>query len=144
MRIISTSEEETMKIGEIIGRALKGNEILCLLGDLGAGKTTLVKGIAKGMGILEGYQVRSPTFTLVNQYPTRKGPLIHIDLYRTRDLDFSEFIGKGLLVIEWGEDLEICQCSIRFIFTEKGRELEFLGCEPIIKDLAYGIFCSNT
>lgn len=144
MRIISTSEEETIKIGEIIGKALRGNEIICLLGDLGSGKTTLVKGIAKGMGILEGYQVRSPTFTLVNQYPTKKGPLIHIDLYRTRDIDLSEFIGKGPLLIEWGENLEICQCSIRFTFTDKGRELEFSGCDHILKGLAYDKFYLST
>ncbi|HAV40284.1 MAG TPA: tRNA (adenosine(37)-N6)-threonylcarbamoyltransferase complex ATPase subunit type 1 TsaE, partial [Aquificaceae bacterium] len=54
MRIISRSEEETLKLGEAIGRLIKGGEVICLVGDLGAGKTTLVKGIAKGMGILEG------------------------------------------------------------------------------------------
>jgi len=131
MRIISRSEEETLKLGEAIGRLIKGGEIICLVGDLGAGKTTLVKGIAKGMGILEGYQVRSPTFTLVNEYPTKRGPLIHVDLYRAKDIDLSEFLGKGLLVIEWAEGLEICHCTIKIDFCEEGRVLEFFGCDFI-------------
>ncbi|MFN4319083.1 MAG: tRNA (adenosine(37)-N6)-threonylcarbamoyltransferase complex ATPase subunit type 1 TsaE [Aquificaceae bacterium] len=134
MRIISRSEEESLKIGEAIGRSLKGGEVICLLGDLGAGKTTLVKGIAKGMGIFQDYQVRSPTFTLVNQYPTEKGTLIHVDLYRTReDIDLSEFVGKGVLVIEWAEGLELCQCTIRIEFFQEERILEFLGCEDLLK-----------
>lgn len=144
MRIISTCEEETIEIGRAIGRVVGVGKVLCLLGDLGSGKTTLVKGIAEGMGILEGYKVRSPTFTLVNQYPTRRGPLIHVDLYRTKDLDLSEFLGKGVLVIEWAENLDICKCSIRFNFIKEGRELEFFGCEDILKELPYGRFCLDT
>ncbi len=121
-----------MELGKAIGRVLEGREVICLLGDLGAGKTTLVKGIAEGMGILEGYQVRSPTFTLVNEYPTKRGPLIHVDLYRTRDIDLMEFLGKGVLVIEWGEGLDICQCVIRIEFCPEGRLLEFSGCDHIL------------
>lgn len=135
MELFLRSEEETIKLGERIGRTLQGKEVICLVGELGAGKTTLVKGIAKGMGILEDYQVRSPTFTLVNEYPTRKGSLIHIDLYRVRDIDLNEFLGKGVLVIEWGEGLELCQCTIRIDMVEEGRLFTFDGCGELIKAL---------
>ncbi|MCS7170962.1 MAG: tRNA (adenosine(37)-N6)-threonylcarbamoyltransferase complex ATPase subunit type 1 TsaE [Aquificaceae bacterium] len=137
MRVFSSSEEETIKLGEAIAKVLKGKEVLCLIGELGAGKTTLVKGIAKGMGILEGYQVRSPTFTLVNEYPTAKGLLIHADLYRTRDVDLSELVGKGVIVVEWGESLEICSCNVRIQILERGRIFDFSECEELFIDFPY-------
>jgi len=91
------------ELGAALSKELKGTEIICLKGELGAGKTTFVRGLAKGLGIKEGYQVRSPTFTLVNEYPTERGKLIHIDLYRVPDFDWSQFVGEGILVIEWCE-----------------------------------------
>ena len=100
------------ELGESVGRELKGKEIIYLSGDLGSGKTTFVRGIARGMGIEEGYQVRSPTFTVVNEYPTKKGRLIHVDLYRVRDFDFSEFIGEGVVVVEWKEMDDLCDLWI--------------------------------
>lgn len=139
MRIFSNSEEETIRLGELIGRALRGGEVICLYGPLGAGKTTLVKGIARGMGILEGYQVRSPTFTLVNEYPTQKGPLLHADLYRVGHLDLDEFVGRGVLVIEWADRLEICQCLIKIHMVDEGRVLEFEGCDELVKVLLHDI-----
>lgn len=141
MRVFSNCEEETIRIGEAIGKLLKGSEVICLVGQLGAGKTTLVKGIAKGMCILEGYQIRSPTFTLVNEYPTQKGPLLHADLYRVRDLDLEEFVGRGVLVVEWGEGLEICNCTIKIEIIEGGRIFDFSGCEELFKALSYGRAC---
>ncbi len=137
MRIFSSSEKETLKLGELIGKSLKGFEVICLIGPLGAGKTTLVRGIAKGMGLLEGYQVRSPTFTLINEYPTRKGLLIHADLYRVRELELEEFVSRGVLVVEWGEGLNICTCTVRIDIIEEGRVFEFLGCEELLKALLY-------
>ncbi len=131
MEFMSLSEEDTLRLGERLGRNLKGDEVICLLGDLGAGKTTLVKGIAKGMGILDGYQVRSPTFTLINEYPTRRGRLIHADLYRVKDLDLSELIGEGVLVVEWGDGLEICDCTVRIeVVDVNRRRLVFEGNCP--------------
>ncbi|MEN3028276.1 MAG: tRNA (adenosine(37)-N6)-threonylcarbamoyltransferase complex ATPase subunit type 1 TsaE [Aquificaceae bacterium] len=137
MHVFSSSEEETIRLGESIGCLLKGYEVICLVGGLGAGKTTLVKGIAKGMGIFEGYQVRSPTFTLVNEYPTEKGPLIHADLYRVKELDLSEFLGRGVLIVEWGEGLEICRCTIRIEEQEGKRAFDFSGCEELFKELLH-------
>ena len=114
MLFVSNSSEDTLKLGEKLGRSLKGDEVICLIGDLGAGKTTFVKGVALGMGIDRGYQVRSPTFTIVNEYPTKKGKLIHVDLYRVKDIDLSEFVGQGVILIEWGEEVEFCKCKVKF------------------------------
>ena len=111
------SPEEMEALGASLAKRLKGNELICLKGELGAGKTTLVKGLAKGLGIKEGYQVRSPTFTIVNEYPTQKGKLIHIDLYRVRDFDYSEFLGEGVVVVEWKEDREDCDLFIEIETT---------------------------
>ncbi|MCX7990367.1 MAG: tRNA (adenosine(37)-N6)-threonylcarbamoyltransferase complex ATPase subunit type 1 TsaE [Aquificaceae bacterium] len=141
MHLFSSSEEDTIRLGEKIGHLLKGDEVICLVGGLGAGKTTLVKGIAKGMGIFEGYQVRSPTFTLVNEYPTEKGPLIHADLYRVRELDLSEFLRKGVLLVEWGEGLEICECTIKIEEQEGKRVFDFFRCKGLFKKLLRDKVC---
>lgn len=122
MRFISCSEEETLRLGEAIGRLSKGKEVICLVGEMGSGKTTLVKGIARGMGIHRSYQVRSPTFTVVNEYLTDKGKLIHVDLYRVGQMELYELVGTGLVVIEWGRNLDICECTIEVeILDEKRR-----------------------
>ncbi len=99
-------------LGESLAGNLEGKEVICLKGELGSGKTTLVKGLARGLGIKEGYQVRSPTFTIVNEYPTLRGKLIHIDLYRVPDFDWTEFVGEGILVIEWCEKEENCDIFV--------------------------------
>ena len=109
---IIKSPEEMEELGAILGKKLKGDEVICIKGELGAGKTTFVRGLAKGLGIKEGYKVRSPTFTIVNEYPSEKGRLIHIDLYRVKDFDFSEFINQGIVVIEWKEKGSICDIFI--------------------------------
>jgi tRNA threonylcarbamoyladenosine biosynthesis protein TsaE len=121
------SPEEMESLGLSLAEGLKGKEVICLRGELGAGKTTLVRGLAKGLGIREGYQVRSPTFTLVNEYPTQRGKLIHIDLYRVRDFDWSEFVGQGVLVIEWAECKEICDVCVNIEITDSnGRRVVIL------------------
>ncbi|MDQ7038020.1 MAG: tRNA (adenosine(37)-N6)-threonylcarbamoyltransferase complex ATPase subunit type 1 TsaE [Aquificota bacterium] len=103
---------EMEALGEALARDLKGREVICLRGPLGSGKTTFVRGLARGMGIKEGHQVRSPTFTLVNEYPTEKGKLIHVDLYRVRDFDWSEFVGQGVVVVEWCEEEALCDIAV--------------------------------
>jgi len=108
--IETSSAEATKAFGEKIGRSLKPGDIVALTGELGAGKTTLIQGIAKGLNINE--HVTSPTFTLINEY---KGtyPFFHLDLYRLdnpaqiEDLGINEYFDNkdGIMVIEWAEKL---------------------------------------
>lgn len=104
----SQTEAELIAIGERLGRYLKAGDILVLTGDLGAGKTTFTKGIAKGLEIHQ--MVKSPTYTIVREYEGRL-PLYHLDVYRIGDdpdsIDLDDFIyGGGVTVIEWGELLD--------------------------------------
>jgi tRNA threonylcarbamoyladenosine biosynthesis protein TsaE len=121
--IFLKDEQETINFGKEFAKRLKGDEVICLLGDLGSGKTTFVKGLAEGLGIREGYQVRSPTFTIVNEYPTQRGRLIHIDLYRVENFDMEQFVGEGIVVVEWARNLELCDCIIEFLFEGDGRRV---------------------
>jgi tRNA threonylcarbamoyladenosine biosynthesis protein TsaE len=121
--IFLKDEQETINFGKEFAKRLKGDEVICLLGDLGSGKTTFVKGLAEGLGIREGYQVRSPTFTIVNEYPTQRGRLIHIDLYRVENFDMEQFVGEGIVVVEWAKNLELCDCIIEFLFEGDGRRV---------------------
>ncbi|GAB4482274.1 MAG: hypothetical protein OHK006_00260 [Thermodesulfovibrionales bacterium] len=108
MTEISRSPEETERIGFRIGRRLGPGSVVALYGDLGAGKTTMAKGIAAALGI-DPRDVTSPTFTIVCEHPG-KVPLYHIDLYRTAGPDDLESSGAwdavgggGIAVIEWPE-----------------------------------------
>ena len=105
LEIISNSAEETMKIGQKIAGLAKAGSVFCLTGDLGAGKTTLVRGIAQALNIKS--VVQSPTFNIMKIYFDGIKPLIHIDAYRLADVDtdigLDEYIGyeTGITVIEW-------------------------------------------
>ena len=106
-KIISHSHEETIKIGEQIGKKLNKGAIVTLTGPLGAGKTVIIKGIAKSLDIND--EITSPSFTIVSQYNGRV-KLYHIDLYRIEnileieELGFEEILySDGITVIEWGE-----------------------------------------
>ena len=107
-RFVTGSRDQTIALGEKIGRALEAGDVLVLTGDLGAGKTQLTKGIAAGMGV-EG-DVTSPTFTIEMVYEGAEMPLYHFDLYRLDDPDQLEDTGifdvlgaDGVCSIEWGE-----------------------------------------
>ena len=106
----SNSAEETIAFGEKIASTAKNGSVFCLTGDLGAGKTTLVRGIAKGLKIKS--VVQSPTFNIMKIYFDGIKPLIHIDAYRLADLNtdigLDEYIGyeTGLTVIEWPNFIE--------------------------------------
>jgi len=115
--IVRSEEELKVFVREFVGN-LTGREVICLKGELGAGKTTFVKMAVEEMGLKEGHQVRSPTFTLINEYPTERGRVFHADLYRVDELDFSEFTGEGLLFIEWPKDTDICDYLIEFLILE--------------------------
>ncbi|MBZ9633129.1 tRNA (adenosine(37)-N6)-threonylcarbamoyltransferase complex ATPase subunit type 1 TsaE [Clostridium sp. FP1] len=110
MEFVVTTVEETYKIGELIGELVNSGDIICLIGDLGTGKTHLTKGIAKGLGIED--HVTSPTFTIVNEY-TGRLILYHFDVYRVNDPDEIEAIGfdeyifsDAVSVIEWANYIE--------------------------------------
>jgi tRNA threonylcarbamoyladenosine biosynthesis protein TsaE len=134
--LISRSPEETLALGEQWGREAQQGWVIGLSGDLGAGKTQLVKGIARGLG--SPARVHSPTFALLNEYHSGRLPLFHIDLYRLNNRD--EVIGagleeylvdpRGITVVEWIErwlPLEQRQISrgvTRFVCVETLSELE--------------------
>ncbi|MEN6356042.1 MAG: tRNA (adenosine(37)-N6)-threonylcarbamoyltransferase complex ATPase subunit type 1 TsaE [Armatimonadota bacterium] len=105
--IQTNSAEETMALGERLGKILCPGAVLALFGDLGAGKTTFTKGIARGLGLAD--DVHSPTFTLIHEHigPT---PLYHVDLYRLESeaevdsLGIEEYIySEGITIIEWAD-----------------------------------------
>ncbi len=109
-RFVSNSSRETIEIGGEIASLLSTPTLLFLRGDLGAGKTTLVKGIAQSLGAAEPDEVTSPTFTLVHEYTGGRLPLYHLDFYRLRiaaevlALGWEEYAGgDGLTVVEWGD-----------------------------------------
>jgi tRNA threonylcarbamoyladenosine biosynthesis protein TsaE len=107
--IRTSTEEETIALGERIGRRLPRPSVVLLVGELGAGKTTLAKGIVKGLGAADPDDVASPTFTLIHEYG-EDSKVYHIDLYRLERA--SEVLALGLydlidggavLLVEWGE-----------------------------------------
>lgn len=110
MEYISNNVEETKKIASELAKTLSAGDVLCMYGDLGAGKTAFVQGLAKGLGIDE--PITSPTFTIVNEYYGSL-PLYHFDVYRIADPDemyevgYEEYVyGDGVSVIEWAELIE--------------------------------------
>ncbi|MEH1822397.1 MAG: tRNA (adenosine(37)-N6)-threonylcarbamoyltransferase complex ATPase subunit type 1 TsaE [Nostoc sp.] len=113
MKIFLADAEATLRLGITLGESLTPASVILLEGDLGAGKTTLVQGIGKGLGIVE--PIVSPTFTLINEYTEGRLPLYHLDLYRLEPQEVAalnlesywegvEFI-SGIVAIEWAERL---------------------------------------
>ena len=108
---ISHGPQETYAFGKNLGETLHSGDAVALSGELGTGKTCLVQGIARGLGIPEEYRITSPTFTIINEYPGRL-ILYHLDVYRlsgVRDLDeigYEDcFNDKGVVVVEWAEKI---------------------------------------
>jgi len=109
--IITSSTEKTEDVGRLLGTMLEPGDLVCLFGDLGAGKTHFSFGIAQGLQVRDQY-ITSPTFTFVNEYQGRI-PFYHIDLYRLKEpselegIGFEEYIDSdGATVIEWAERAE--------------------------------------
>lgn len=101
------SEEQTIELGERLAAELPARVVVLLIGNLGAGKTTLAKGIAKGLGVAQADDVTSPTYTLIHEYGAN---LYHIDLYRLETMQQVASLGleelfdrDAVVLIEWGE-----------------------------------------
>lgn len=131
MEFLTHSREQTLEIGRKIAQELSSGSILLLHGDLGAGKTTLTKGIAEGLGISD--EITSPTFTLMNVYPLAKAgfqQLVHIDTYRLENekelqaIGAEDYIGVPgtICIIEWPEKVEGLWKSKHYkeVFLEPG------------------------
>jgi len=111
--IVTHSPEETIQRGREIGARVKPPTLILLSGELGAGKTTLAKGIASGLGAATEDEVTSPTFTLVHKY-TRGAPVYHVDLYRIGDFHDLETLGledvfaeNAVVIVEWPDKFSL-------------------------------------
>jgi tRNA threonylcarbamoyladenosine biosynthesis protein TsaE len=109
---VSHSQSQTKNWGKKLARLLEAGDIIGLRGELGAGKTCFARGVAEGLGVGENAWIRSPTFTLINEYHGRL-PVYHIDLYRVsgraerQSLDLREYLyGDGVCLVEWFEYLD--------------------------------------
>ena len=127
----TTSAAETEALGEQLGARLKPGDLVLLAGPLGSGKTTFVRGMARGAG--SDAEVQSPTFTLVRVYPGRV-QLAHVDLYRVRaagelaDLGLDELLDEGAMVIEWGDRLDVKRAEV-VLFESLGDDRRRLSFE---------------
>ena len=116
-RVVSRSSAQTRSWGRKLGKLLKGGEIIGLVGELGSGKTCFVRGMAEGLAVGPDAWIRSPTFTLINEYHGRL-PIYHIDLYRIgsreelEGLNLREYLySDGVSVVEWFEHLPADEVS---------------------------------
>lgn len=137
-KIISKSVIETENIAEKISSFLKGDEVIALFGDLGAGKTAFTRGLARGLGFCDG--VSSPTFAIINEYNARY-PIYHFDMYRIKSEDdlystgYYDYLHNGIVVIEWSENIEeylekdCIKISLSYGKEENEREIKIYGME---------------
>lgn len=143
-KIYTYSAEQTMQLGERLASTLPNGTTVTLSGDLGAGKTTLVRGMAKGLKIED--VVQSPTFNIMKIYFKGIKPLIHIDAYRleniSTDIGLEEYIGyeTGLTVIEWPQYIQnlIPENALKIEILNQGNETRSFsidGSESILGDL---------
>jgi len=136
-KIVSRGPEQTRAFAAQLGTVLQKGDVICLQGDLGAGKTTFVQGVAKGWGSLD--PVSSPTFILVNEYRgIDRDRLFHMDAYRldstpeAEELDLDSMLADGPLLIEWPEHLEgiipAQRLWIRFTYAgDEEREMQWIA-----------------
>ncbi|AFZ05316.1 Uncharacterized protein family UPF0079, ATPase [Oscillatoria nigro-viridis PCC 7112] len=138
MKTLLPDSEATRKFGAALGRSLPPGTVILLQGDLGAGKTTLVQGIAEGLEISDS--IESPTFTLINEYFGGQIPLYHLDLYRLEPEEVealhleSYWDGLerdlGIVAIEWAERLQYKPenyLQISLSYLDNGRQAEVIG-----------------
>lgn len=138
-------EAATEKLGRVLGENLRPGGVVLLYGGLGAGKTTLARGLARGLGVGDDYAITSPTFTLLNVYPGRIA-FYHADLYRldadsALDLGLLEEAAQGVLAVEWAEIMEGHWPADALVVRLGGnetltRQAELSGPEALLKELA--------
>ncbi len=130
MEIIAKTSEETIQAGERFAALLQGGDVVLLSGELGAGKTTFTKGIARALGVKE--PVTSPTFTIIKEYKGEKLALYHMDMYRLSgdlsELGLEEYLGKedGVCVVEWccTKDFHARVFEIALEYCGEGRKIK--------------------
>jgi tRNA threonylcarbamoyladenosine biosynthesis protein TsaE len=135
----TTSEAETWAVGRRLAQELTAGSVVLLSGDLGAGKTAFVKGVAQGLGI-SAHEVTSPTFTLAHEYRGGRLPLIHVDLYRLDRADVDDIgldddlAASGVTAFEWADRLtRLVSSAIHVSIRDRGgerREIEIRGLTP--------------
>jgi len=146
MVIQTRSASETIRIGKRIGSHLRAGDVVALVGELGAGKTQFIKGLATGAGIGKPTYISSPSFTLINEYPG-KVPFYHIDLFRLKSQKEAEGLGledylqgRGITAIEWADKIPSFlpdeMLSIHIVYTGKNRRsVEISGKGKRYEDL---------
>lgn len=129
------SPDETFALARSLAKELKAGDVLLLIGDLGAGKTCFVQGLAEGLGVPGGTYVRSPSFALINEYRGGRLDLFHIDFYRLHedadpaDLGLDEYVyGCGVTAIEWAD---------RFpdVFPPTAKRIEFRIVDEMTREI---------
>ena len=154
MVIQTQNTSETIRIGKKIGSRLLSGDVVALVGELGAGKTQFIKGLAAGAGVGKPTYISSPSFTLINEYVGRI-PFYHIDLFRLRtekeaeELGLEEYFqGRGITAIEWADKIpsllpkEILWIHIHYT-GKNSRSLEILGKGKQYEELVKKIVRSN-
>lgn len=131
---ISESPSDTLRIGEEVAKLARCGDLFLLFGELGAGKTQFVKGMAKALGVKDWQYVVSPSFTIMNIYEGSDITLCHVDLYRIEDadeleLEMEEFLETGIVAVEWPEKKNWQKDAIRIIIhilDENKRKIEVI------------------
>ena len=138
--LVSSSPEQTQRLGELLGQSCEKGVALLLEGDLGSGKTCFAQGVARGLGVAPQVPVNSPTYTLMNQYRGRVD-VNHFDLYRLGssdelvELDFDTYLhSDGVIIVEWAGMVEahhVSGISIHLDYgaTENDRTLRFVALD---------------
>ncbi len=154
LEFFSRSPEQTRRLGMRLGKMLAAGDLVCLQGELGAGKTTLVQGMAQGWGALD--PVSSPTFVLVNAYRRPDScQFFHLDAYRlesaaeAEELDLDYLLGRGPLVVEWPERIQAILPGDRLwaqleYESEEGRSMRFAAdgerYRHLLEDLRQAVY----
>ncbi len=152
MVIYTQSATETVQIGKRLGKLLRAGDVIALVGELGSGKTHLIKGLAAGVGVERSNRIASPSFTLIHEYQGRI-PFFHVDLFRlateeeAEELGLEEyFVRGGVTAIEWADKIaellpkELIWINLRSLGAE-ARVIRLRGkgkrCEELVKGLSH-------